>query len=190
MKKNLLGIVIILAGCTMSDSEYYVAKSKISEDLASDFFSNHYEFRTITYDKDDVRVELDLVNYSLISTVKDKCMPLLKIKNDNIDVKRAGIGPGTSYKLIDPSKVDLDPYMNCIQNTVNTTVLDAEDLYKMVNDPNYIKYKEIPNIREVLNKVKSDNRITIGEALDLYSLINIEIDKMDKQKYENTIKDL
>lgn len=60
----------------------------------------------------------------------------------------------------------------------------------MVNDPKYMKYKEVPEIKLLTDKIKSDNRITIGEVLSIYSSINNEIEKTNKKKHESLIRDL
>lgn len=114
-----------------------------------------------------------------------QCQDKFNLNKDDIEVKW-NFFKGTSYSV---NKIDSNQWKafnDCVVDRFNNEQITSEDLRIFLTEPNLIKFKDVPEIREHINKIKTDNLITLKEVIDTYVLL----DQVDAHSFNNENKTL
>ncbi|MFV4919963.1 hypothetical protein Q5E55_020130 (plasmid) [Acinetobacter baumannii] len=98
-----------------------------------------------------------------------------------------------SYKLKDNIKLDTKIFNECIDMDLKKLPLSQENLDILMNNEDYLKFKDNKSVRELLNKAKRDSFISIYEGLEIKDALYTEHLKFkdnNYKKYQIFIRDL
>ncbi|EPQ3877698.1 hypothetical protein LIX10_001654, partial [Acinetobacter baumannii] len=75
----------------------------------------------------------------------------------------------TRYVL--KSSVDTKPLKKCVDNYLAKKPVSNDAMEALISNPYYEKYKNEPDVREIINKAKIDNLITYHEQKEILDLV-------------------
>lgn len=179
-QKKIITIVVISLlslmsiGCDNSVPDSVVEKYK--ERMADQIF---YEFLFNKYKKNgsDARVYGNFDPFqgerSIFSPMPEflrSCLEFIPISNKDIDGKKSLIYRKKEYSLKDGAyNFDRSQFVSCAEQKLNDIALNYDNLYKFSENKEIKEYKEkVPSIASLIDEVKEDGRITVGEALAVY----------------------
>ncbi|MGQ1269994.1 hypothetical protein ACT4XR_19845 (plasmid) [Acinetobacter baumannii] len=173
-----------------SESEYFVAQSQISEKLLYQHLNSSFKngFESINTFNDE-NLEYQILDLQTIYAIRDRCKETLNIKeNDYEEIK--SFSKRFSYKLKDNIKLDTKTFNECIDMDLKKLPLSQENLDILMNNEDYLKFKDNKSVRELLNKAKSDNFISIYEGLEIKDALYTEHLELKDNNYKKNIKSL
>ena len=165
----------------MSEDEFQMAKREIAERELNSFMRTKYK-RPRDY---------KVVDYPTTLQIKNTCYHLLNIDRKNIEVYKGGTLDYTNnYRLLDSSIVNLPKYQECIIKKLYSIDVDDKALHEMVNSQDYLKFKDMAELNELLQQIKADGRVTLGEAEDVYAKIYKLEKEIEEVRYKSAIENL
>ncbi|MPS92992.1 hypothetical protein [Comamonas sp.] len=115
----------------------------------------------------------------------NECKSLFKINKNDVGYESKGLGRGT-YFIKDISFERLVPFKECITNKYNNEAIDELSLRIFLTEPNLLKYKNDMQLKKHITQIKKDNKITLKEVVDTYSIL----DKLSIDNFDNENKNL
>lgn len=117
----------------------------------------------------------------LTNSYINECKSLFKINKDDVGYESKGLGAGT-YFLKDINLERLKPFKECILNKYNNEAIDDLSLRIFLTEPNLLKYKNDVQLKKHITQIKKDNKITLKEVVDTYSILDkLSIDNFDNE---------
>lgn len=195
MKKAMIFSVFfsLLSGCNflgLTDAEMEVAKSSISEDMYSNYLTGKYNSLLESYSVNNEKIDIyPLGSYMNELSLINSCGKLIEIKESDIEVIKYDLRPD-KYKMSPTENINKNPFFKCVDNYLEKTELDAENLNNLINHPDYIKMKRNPDFVKKINTIKSDGRINIRETLEILSMISSYQTENKAKEYYSKISKL
>ncbi len=175
-----------LVGCssdiTLSESEAYVLKKPLAEQALDEYISDRYEKKGtpekvyITDNNESEKIDFDPYQNrgGLFGWVPylDDCLKDIPINSKDLNVKYNLIR-GTSYSLKEDYSFDKSIFNLCISRQLYKTELSYDNLKAFSNDRTIQEFKANNEaISTMIESAKSDGKISIGEALDIYLAVS------------------
>lgn len=173
-----------------SESEYLVAKSQISEKLLYQHLNASFKnsFESVNTFNDE-NLDYQILDIQTIYAIKDRCKETLNIEENDYE-KDKSFSKRFSYKLKDNIKLDTKIFNECIDMDLKKLPLSQENLDILLKNKDYLEFKDNKSIRELLNKAKSDNFISIYDGLEIKDALYTERLKFEDNNYKKNIKSL
>ncbi|MCZ3297313.1 hypothetical protein NYZ65_15395 [Acinetobacter baumannii] len=189
----LISISLFITACFdsgTSESEYFVAKSQISEKLLYQHLNASFKnsFESVNTFNDE-NLDYQILDIQTIYAIKDRCKETLNIEENDYE-KDKSFSKRFSYKLKDNIKLDTKIFNECIDMDLKKLPLSQENLDILLKNKDYLEFKVNKSIRELLNKAKSDNFISIYEGLEIKDALYTERLKFEENNYKKNIKSL
>ncbi|EKK04773.1 hypothetical protein ACIN5162_0659 [Acinetobacter baumannii OIFC0162] len=189
----LISISLFITACFdsgTSESEYFVAKSQISEKLLYQHLNASFKnsFESVNTFNDE-NLDYQILDIQTIYAIKDRCKETLNIEENDYE-KDKSFSKRFSYKLKDNIKLDTKIFNECIDMDLKKLPLSQENLDILLKNKDYLEFKDNKSIRELLNKAKSDNFISIYEGLEIKDALYTERLKFEDNNYKKNIKSL
>lgn len=173
-----------------SESEYLVAKSQISEKLLYQHLNASFKnsFESVNTFNDE-NLDYQILDLQTIYAIKDRCKETLNIEENDYEEEKS-FSKRFSYKLKDNIKLDTKIFNECIDMDLKKLPLSQENLDILMNNEDYLKFKDNKSVRELLNKAKRDSFISIYEGLEIKDALYTEHLKFKDNNYKKNIKSL
>ncbi|HHP4491449.1 TPA: hypothetical protein ACSBV0_003620 [Acinetobacter baumannii] len=149
----MIAIASILSGCMTKDSLNTLKKLVVEKEI-KDYVASNYPIETL---------EIDLLS----SEIYDNCMDVINISQ--LSLVKIELNKETRYVL--KSSVDTKPLKKCIDNYLAKKPVSNDAMEDLISNPYYEKYKNEPDVREIINKAKIDNLITYHEQKEILDLV-------------------
>lgn len=104
-----------------------------------------------------------------------RCQDKFNLDKDDIEVTWNAL-KGTSYSVEKIDSTQWKSFNDCVVHRFNNDPITSEDLRIFLTEPNLIKFKGFPVIRDHIDKIKEDNIISLKEVVDTYVLLD-EVNK-------------
>ncbi|MCJ0773557.1 hypothetical protein MNL33_18965 [Acinetobacter baumannii] len=149
----MIAIASILSGCMTKDSLNTLKKLVVEKEI-KDYVASNYPIESL---------EIDLLS----SEIYDNCMDVINISQ--LSLVKIELNKETRYVL--KSSVDTKPLKKCIDNYLAKKPVSNDAMEDLISNPYYEKYKNEPDVREIINKAKIDNLITYHEQKEILDLV-------------------
>ena len=104
-----------------------------------------------------------------------QCQDKFNLNKDDIEAKWNPLR-GTSYSVNKIDSSQWKSFNDCVVDRFKNDPITSEDLRIFLTEPNLIKFKDFPVIRDHIDKIKEDNIISLKEVVDTYVLLD-EVNK-------------
>lgn len=164
--------------------EYLVAKSQISEKLLYQHLNASFKnsFESVNTFNDE-NLDYQILDLQTIYAIKDRCKETLNIEENDYEEEKS-FSKRFSYKLKDNIKLDTKIFNECIDMDLKKLPLSQENLDILMNNEDYLKFKDNKSVRELLNKAKRDSFISIYEGLEIKDALYTEHLKFKDNNYK------
>ncbi|CAM0818294.1 hypothetical protein ACG573_002653 [Acinetobacter baumannii] len=149
----MIAIASILSGCMTKDSLNTLKKLVVEKEI-KDYVASNYPIESL---------EIDLLS----SEIYDNCMDVINISQ--LSLVKIELNKETRYVL--KSSVDTKPLKKCVDNYLAKKPVSNDAMEALISNPYYEKYKNEPDVREIINKAKIDNLITYHEQKEILDLV-------------------
>lgn len=89
------------------------------------------------------------------------------------------------YNLKDPNSPLYKPTYDCISKQIEPFPVSDNIFIKFVNAPRFEQYKNVPEVKKVIEKSSQDSALTIGEALTIIKTIDHAEKLIAMDKFKN-----
>lgn len=188
---SILAVTLLLAGCT-SDETHEFHVDRVAENFLNEHINQRYSGNGIYLKVNNDGTTENEIFYAVgplsTYTIVDKCKNHLKIEKSQIVSEL--VLHQYDIKIKDGETVNAKPYLDCVDNQLNTLTIHDADLMNFVNSEQYHQYREEPRFSELMAEIKVDQKITLHESLRITSLITDLQNESHKQKVNQTIANL
>lgn len=189
---GLTGLTCIgLVGCSkeikLSESEVFSLKKPLAEEALDEYFDRYEKKGTpekvyITDNNHSEKIGFDPYQNrgGLFGWVPylDDCLKDIPINSNDLNVKY-NLVRGTSYSLKEDYSFDKSNFNLCIRRQLYKTELNYDNLNAFSNDKTIQEFKANNEaISTMIESAKSDGKISIGEALDIYLAVSKAKEKL------------
>lgn len=164
---------LALIGCAekITNSDLNKAKSNLADDRLDEYLKK-YDIKgsdganQVYYHKDEqFDINSELQSFASI------CSQYFDVAEDNIEKYEISYGR-YRYFVKDDSIVDNSAFKQCLEGKLSKTELSFNNLQALSNSKEVKEYKEkYPYIAKLIEDAKSDGKITILEAMNIYLAI-------------------
>lgn len=170
----------------LNENEVWKNGDRLLGELTSPLLSKTNSYHS--YSKNNNEEQEEVANFEkekLTNLYINECKSLFKINKNDVGYESKGLGAGT-YFLKDINYERLIPFKECILNKYNNEAIDELSLRIFLTEPNLLKYKNDVQLKKHITQIKKDNRITLKEVVDTYSIL----DKLSINNFDNENKKL
>ncbi|EJP48369.1 hypothetical protein [Acinetobacter baumannii] len=128
-------------------------------------------------------MDYQILDLQTIYAIKDRCKETLNIEENDYEEEKS-FSKRFSYKLKDNIKLDTKIFNECIDMDLKKLPLSQENLDILMNNEDYLKFKDNKSVRELLNKAKRDSFISIYEGLEIKDALYTEHLKFKDNNYK------
>lgn len=182
-KKIFAGIiVIILVGFAL----YAVIKAPKENDelltrkkemTLNNMVRDQYNFMMFSISSFTKTNDFYMTPDKILEKAEIQCSPMLYkiLSSDSFD----------KYNLKDPNSTLYKPTYDCISKQIEPLPVSEKIFIKFVNAPRFEQYKNVPEVKKVIEIASQDSALTMGEALTIIKTIDQAENRIAVDKFKN-----
>lgn len=116
-----------------------------------------------------------------IESYIEQCKSKFSLDKDDIGYEGKPLGMG-NYYLKELKAEMVKPFEQCIMERFSSEAIDDLSLRIFLTEPNLKKFKSNSELKKHIDEIKADNKITLKEVVDTYSILEkLSNDKFRKE---------